>query len=136
MKKMRHCWYCGDEIGIYEDRHCDFWDTCGKPACDRETREALREAQDEAHRRLDEDGAGDDRWSAPASSIPRRASGTSMIRAITSRARDELAAGTWADLAESAAGRIGGDGADMERLLFDIDREISRLEHALPEAAQ
>ena len=55
MKKMRHCWHCGDEIGIYEDRHYDFWDTCGKPACDREAREALREAQDEAHRRLDED---------------------------------------------------------------------------------
>jgi hypothetical protein len=55
------------------------------------------------------------------------------------RARDELlAAGfvTWADLAESAAGRIGGDGADMRELMFDVEREISRARHALPEAAE
>lgn len=54
------------------------------------------------------------------------------------RARDELnAAGhpRWAEIAESAALRIGGDGSDMERLLFDIDLECSRERHALEDAA-
>jgi len=54
-------------------------------------------------------------------------------------ARDALrAAGhpEWADLAESAAGRIGGGGEDMRQLLFNVEREISRQQHALPEAAQ
>ena len=55
------------------------------------------------------------------------------------RARDALQRAElfhWADLAESAALRIGGDGADMRELLFDVEAEISRREHALPEAAQ
>jgi len=59
---------------------------------------------------------------------------SSMLRAnYLYAARDALlAAGhpEWADLAESAAARIGGDGADMERLLFEIDCECSRREHA------
>ena len=66
--------------------------------------------------------------------------GSSMIRSdYLYRARDELhIAGFphWADLAESAAGRIGGDDADMRQLYFDIECEISRLAHALPDAAQ
>ena len=55
MKKMRHCWFCGDEIGAYEDRHYDRWDTCGTREGERETRAALREEREEAHRRLDDD---------------------------------------------------------------------------------
>jgi hypothetical protein len=51
--------------------------------------------------------------------------GSSMLRAdYLFRARDALnAAGMprWADLAESAARRIGGDGQDMRRLMLDID---------------
>ena len=65
---------------------------------------------------------------------------SSMLRAdFLYAARDALlAAGhpEWADLAESAAGRIGGGGEDMRQLLFDVEREISRQQHALPEAAQ
>ena len=64
----------------------------------------------------------------------------SMMRShYLGRAADALkAAGypRWADLAESAALRIGGADSDMERLLFDIDAECSRREHAQPEAAQ
>ena len=65
---------------------------------------------------------------------------SSMVRSdYLFRARDELlAAGhpEWADLAESAAARIGGSGTDMRELMFDVEREISRARHALPEAAE
>jgi hypothetical protein len=58
----------------------------------------------------------------------------SMLRAdYLYRARDELTAAgfpRWADLAESAALRIGGSDQDMERLLFDLDCECGRREHA------
>lgn len=49
------------------------------------------------------------------------------------KARDALhAAGqrAWADVAEAAAGRIGGDGRDVERLLFGVDCLVSRERHA------
>lgn len=65
---------------------------------------------------------------------------SSMLRSnYLYAARDALTAAghpEWADLAESAAARIGGSGTDMERLLFDVEREISRARHALPEAAE
>lgn len=51
--KMRHCWFCGEELGMYADY--DRWDTCGKSECERETNRALAMERDEAHRRLDED---------------------------------------------------------------------------------
>jgi hypothetical protein len=55
---------------------------------------------------------------------------SSMLRMdFLYRARDALnAAGfpRWADLAEAAAGRIGGDGCDMRRLRFDVDYECRR----------
>lgn len=53
--KMRHCWYCGDEMGVIEARYYRREDTCGKPECEREARAAEREEREEAHRRLDED---------------------------------------------------------------------------------
>src|SRR5690348_11005910 len=37
--KMRHCWFCGDELGVIEDRHYQRGDTCGKPECEREARD-------------------------------------------------------------------------------------------------
>lgn len=59
---------------------------------------------------------------------------SSMLRAdYLYRARDALkAAGQprWADLAEAAAGRIGGDDTGVRRLLFDVDCAVSRQEHA------
>ena len=65
---------------------------------------------------------------------------SSMVRSdYLFRARDELVeAGypRWSDIAAAAATAIGGDGRDIERLLFEIDLECSRREHALPEAAQ
>lgn len=55
MTKMRHCWYCGAELGVIADRHYNRNDTCGKRECEREAQAMLREEREEAHRRLDED---------------------------------------------------------------------------------
>lgn len=53
--KMRHCFYCGAELGVYSDANYDALDTCGKPLCDREARDAARAERQEAHDRLDDD---------------------------------------------------------------------------------
>jgi hypothetical protein len=53
--RMRHCWFCGDELGMIEDRNYERTDTCGKLECNRETREAARADRDEAHEQLDRD---------------------------------------------------------------------------------
>jgi anaerobic ribonucleoside-triphosphate reductase len=61
--KIRHCWYCGEDMGFIEDRYFDKHDTCGKAECERERRYALREEREEAQRRLDENMGWDfDRW--------------------------------------------------------------------------
>jgi hypothetical protein len=49
--KMRHCFFCGEELGIYADWHP--LDTCGKAECNREASNAAREEREEAHRELD-----------------------------------------------------------------------------------
>lgn len=51
--KMRHCFYCGEELGGYADY--DPLDTCGKRECDRASKDQLGMDREEAHRRLDED---------------------------------------------------------------------------------
>lgn len=51
--KMRHCFYCGDELGVYADY--DPLDTCGKPECNREAGYAQAQERDEAHDQLDRD---------------------------------------------------------------------------------
>jgi hypothetical protein len=51
--KMRHCFFCGAQLGIW-DYH-DFYDTCGKPECDREARDAQISERAEAHEQLDRD---------------------------------------------------------------------------------
>lgn len=53
-KKMKHCAYCGDELGMTEN-----WDrepeACGKPECNREVRGMYDAEREEAHERLDRD---------------------------------------------------------------------------------
>ena len=56
---MRHCFYCGEELGVYADY--DPLDTCGAQECQRAASDALRSERDEAHERLDRD-RGWDRW--------------------------------------------------------------------------
>lgn len=51
--KLRHCFNCGAEIGVYAD--FDRLDTCGKRECDREARNAHAEEREEAHEQLDRD---------------------------------------------------------------------------------
>jgi hypothetical protein len=51
--KMRHCFNCGEELGVYADH--DPLDNCGKRECIREAAGIEREAHEEAHDRLDRD---------------------------------------------------------------------------------
>ena len=49
---MRHCAYCGAELGRYHDY--DPFDNCGRSECQREANAAAREERREAHEALDE----------------------------------------------------------------------------------
>jgi len=51
--KMRHCCYCGEELGVYVDH--DKFETCGKQECERFAREEARAERWEAHEKLDRD---------------------------------------------------------------------------------
>jgi hypothetical protein len=53
--KMRHCWNCGAEMGLIEDRYFDRRDTCWRLACEREARDQERAERDKAHEQLDRD---------------------------------------------------------------------------------
>jgi hypothetical protein len=53
LAKMRHCFYCGEEIGVYADYLPS--DTCGNIKCEREARAGFAEEREEAHERLDRD---------------------------------------------------------------------------------
>lgn len=57
--KMRHCFYCGEELGVYADY--DPLDSCGKAECNREASRAHESERVDAHKRLDRD-MGWDRW--------------------------------------------------------------------------
>ncbi len=51
--KMRHCFFCGKQIGIYRD--WDRLDTCGARECEREARNIAQEEREQAHEKLDRD---------------------------------------------------------------------------------
>lgn len=50
--KMRHCFYCGEELGI--STWSEPYDHCGKSECAREADYAMQSERAEAHERLDE----------------------------------------------------------------------------------
>jgi hypothetical protein len=54
--RMRHCFYCGAELGAYADYHPLY--TCGSRECDREARNIARQQRDEAQEPLDGRNAG------------------------------------------------------------------------------
>ena len=62
-KKMtgreRFCWFCGDSLGVIEDRHYDRTDTCAKRECVRESYDQERAERDDAHEHLDRDRGWD-----------------------------------------------------------------------------
>lgn len=49
--KMRHCFYCGEELGVSGYHHP--LDTCGNPECDRAARAEDQAQREEAHEELD-----------------------------------------------------------------------------------
>ena len=52
--KMRFCWNCGAELGMFTDRQYDRRDTCGARECDREARNQDMEERERAHEELDD----------------------------------------------------------------------------------
>ncbi len=54
--KMRHCFNCGEELGVFAAVDYDELDTCGKRECEREARLAAR---DEFEEKRDWDCGGD-----------------------------------------------------------------------------
>jgi hypothetical protein len=51
--RERFCAYCGDSLGVVEDRNYDRTDTCGKRECERYFCDQAREDREEAHEQLD-----------------------------------------------------------------------------------
>jgi len=51
--KMRHCFNCGAELGVYADY--DQMDDCGKRECARAARDFDTQDREEAHEQLDRD---------------------------------------------------------------------------------
>lgn len=54
--KMRYCFNCGEELGIFAAIDYDQFDTCGKRECEREARAERRE---QIHEDRDWHGGGD-----------------------------------------------------------------------------
>lgn len=51
--RMHHCFWCGEELGIYADH--EPLDCCGKAECNREASRAEAIERAEAHAQLDRD---------------------------------------------------------------------------------
>ena len=57
--KTRHCWNCGADMGMIEDRHYDRTDTCGAQGCERALRDQLASERQDRHDEIDRDYYGD-----------------------------------------------------------------------------
>lgn len=53
--KMRYCWNCGVELGVFKRGEWMPQDTCGASECERAARDADRMEREEAHYNLDVD---------------------------------------------------------------------------------
>ena len=51
----RFCPYCGDSMGVIENKYYDRSDHCGKSECHHEAAAQAREERDRAHEQLDRD---------------------------------------------------------------------------------
>lgn len=54
MKRMQHCFWCGEELGVY-DSYPGAIECCGKPECSREARHAQQELDADARDRASDD---------------------------------------------------------------------------------
>lgn len=52
-RRMRYCAQCGCELGMFDDRHYERTDTCGKAECERNARDEELARREEAHDELD-----------------------------------------------------------------------------------
>lgn len=52
-ERMRFCFFCGAELGVYADY--DPLDNCGSPECARAARDAAAQERQDAHEQLDRD---------------------------------------------------------------------------------
>jgi hypothetical protein len=55
MKRMQHCFYCGENLGVFEVEY-DELPTCGKQECEREARYEYQARDADARERAEEDG--------------------------------------------------------------------------------
>ena len=53
-KRMQHCFYCGEELGIYS-KFDDDLDTCGETECNRAEKAAYGEREAFVRERAEED---------------------------------------------------------------------------------
>lgn len=54
--KMKHCAYCGDELGLVaHDSYFREPEPCGKRECQREVTAMYRDEREQAHEQLDRD---------------------------------------------------------------------------------
>jgi len=53
-KRMQYCYWCGQELGIYE-RHSDDFDTCGKIECNRQLKNSHEAEEDELKHEAEQD---------------------------------------------------------------------------------
>ena len=54
-EKMKHCAYCGAEIGMAGPMYFRDPESCGKAECSREVSAMYREEREAAHEQLDRD---------------------------------------------------------------------------------
>ena len=53
--RERFCCYCGESLGVVEDRYYQRDDTCGRLECNRAARDDAEAEREEAHEQLDRD---------------------------------------------------------------------------------
>lgn len=54
MKRMQHCFWCGEELGVYETYRGDI-EHCHQPECARQARYAMQEQDADARDRAEQD---------------------------------------------------------------------------------
>ena len=59
--RRSYCYNCGEDLGEWDRRYSDQFDTCGKSECNRAVADDMAAARDAAHEQLDRDN-GWGRW--------------------------------------------------------------------------
>ncbi len=55
MKKRHQCFYCGEDLGVYDTFGSDDFDTCGKQECDKAARRDYQQDIEEREHKARQD---------------------------------------------------------------------------------